>query len=246
MKFLVCISHVPDTTTKIKFTTDGKALDKTGVTFVINPYDEFPLSYAVGAKEKDKSTQIDVVCVGTKAVEPTLRRALAIGADRAFRIDAEALDGYSVAKCIADHVQSEGGYDLILTGKESIDYNGSQVGAMLAELLNLPFASFVSSAQLKETQVEVTREISGGKENVMLSLPAVISAQKGLAEERIPSMRGIRMARRKPLKVITPQKTQAKVTSVHFEPPKGRTDCHYISPDNVEELVQVLTEKGVL
>lgn len=245
MKVLVCISHVPDTTTRIKFDSEGKALDKTGVQFVINPYDEFALSYAVGLKEKNPQVTIDVLCVGPKEVEPTIRKALAIGADKGVRIDRFPEDGYVVAQEIAHYAKNQN-YDLLLFGKESIDFNGSQVAGMVAELLNLPFVSFGTSMEIQGGKAKVKREVTGGSEWYEISLPLVLSAQKGLAEWRIPNMKGIMMAKRKPLEVIPPQSLEPMVKSVHFSYPPGRTKCHFIDPNNIEELVQVLVKIGAL
>jgi len=245
MKILVCISHVPDTTTRIQFDPEGKSIDKTGVQFVINPYDEFALSYAVGLKEKNPEVMVDVLCVGLAEVEPTIRKALAIGADKGIRIDRVPEDGFIVAQEIANYVRGKG-YDLILLGKESIDFNGSQVAGMVAELLDLPFISFGTSMEIQNGKARVKREVTGGSEWYEVSLPLVLSAQKGLAEWRIPNMKGIMMAKRKPLEVIPPQPLEPMVKSVHFSYPPGRTKCHFIDPNRVEELVQILVEKGAL
>ncbi len=245
MKVLVCISHVPDTTTKIKFTSDKKSLDTNGVSFVINPNDEYALSYAIGLKEKKQAEKVTVLCVGGKETEPTLRKALAIGADEAVRIDASPIDGFFVAKQIAEYAKGQD-FQLFLFGKESIDFNGMQVSSMVAELLDLPAVYSVSAAEIAGNSVKATREISGGSETVEMPLPAVLAANKDLAKERIPNIRGIRMAKRKPLNVIPPAQAESLVETVQFEYPQGRTDCKKIDPDNIEELVKILAEKGAL
>ena len=245
MKVLVAISHVPDTTTRITFTEDKKALNKQGVTFIINPYDEFSLSYAVGLKEQNKAKEVIVLCVGPKEVESTLKKALAIGADKAVRIDTEPKDAFIVAANIAAYAKEQN-FDLLLFGKESIDFNGSQVPGMVAELLQLPFVSFATKMEIENGKAKVTREISGGSELLEVELPLVLSAQKGLAKERIPNMRGIMMARRKPVEVIAPTETQPKVETLQLDYPKGRTQCKFIDPENIDELVQVLVNLGAL
>lgn len=241
MKVLVCISHVPDTTAKINFTPDQKAFDTNGVSFVINPYDEFGLTRAVWLQEKQGAT-VTVVNVGTAVTEPTLRKALAIGANDAIRIDAEPIDAFFVAKQIA-HIARENNYDLIIAGRESIDYNGSQVPGMLAAMLDIPFVNACVGLEVEGDKAQVIREIDGGKEKSTISIPAVIAGQKGLVEEkdlRIPNMRGIMQARTKPLNVIQPVEAGVKTVAVHYEKPAPKAACKMISPDNVEELVDLL------
>ena len=194
MKTLICISHVPDTTTKIQYTADGSELDKTGVTFVINPYDEYGLVRAIEFKEAGIQNSITALCVGGAEVEPTLRKALAIGADDAVRIDGHPHDAFYVAKQIAEYAKDKG-FDVIFAGKESIDYNGSQVPGMVAELLGLPFVSLATKVDDSGESVNVHREIDGGYEVMTAPKPVVISTQKGVAEWRIPNMRGIMAAR---------------------------------------------------
>lgn len=241
MKILVCISHVPDTTAKINFTPDNKSFDTNGVSFVINPYDEFGLTRAVWLQEKLGAT-VTVVNVGTAVTEPTLRKALAIGANDAIRVDAEPTDAFFVAKQIA-HLVKENGYDLVIAGRESIDYNGSQVPGMLAALLNWPFVNACVGLELDGNTATAIREIDGGKEKSQFSLPAVIAGQKGLVEEkdlRIPNMRGIMQARTKPLQVVAPVDADKSTEAVHYEKPAPKGACKMIDPNNVEELVQLL------
>jgi len=246
MKILVCISHVPDTTTKIQFDEQGTELNKTGVTFVVNPYCEYGLSRAIGFKEEGKSVEITVICVGGPEVEPTLRKALAIGADDAVRIDAQPTDSAMVAKLIADYA-FEREYSVIFTGKESIDFNSSMVPGMIAEYLHIPFASFATHMELvDEHKAEVHSEIEGGKEILEVGLPAVVSCQKGIAEWRIPNMRGIMAARKKPLSVVKPEVTVEYIDTLKFAYPPAKGDCQYFVPEKANQLVDTLFEKGII
>lgn len=241
MKILVCISHVPDTTSKINFTDGDTKFDTNGVQFVINPNDEFGLTRAMWFKEKQGAT-VDVVNVGGPETEPTLRKALAIGADSAIRVNTAATDGFAVAKQLANVVK-DGGYDLIIAGRESIDYNGGMVPGMLAELIDANFVTNCISLEVDGTNVKAMREIDGGKETVTTALPLVIGGQKGLVEEsdlRIPNMRGIMQARQKPLKVVEPADTTTETSTVKFEKPEPRGAVKMISPDNLDELINLL------
>lgn len=241
MKILVCISHVPDTTSKINFTDGDTKFDTSGVQFVINPNDEFGLTRAMWFKEKQGAT-VDVVNVGGPETEPTLRKALAIGADSAIRVNTPATDGFAVAKQLANVVK-DGGYDLVIAGRESIDYNGGMVPGMLAELTNANFVTNCISLEVDGTNVKAVREIDGGKESVSTSLPLVIGGQKGLVEEsdlRIPNMRGIMMARQKPLKVMEPVEATKETSTVKFEKPEPKGAVTLVSPDNLDELVNLL------
>lgn len=248
MKILVCISHVPDTTSKINFTEGDTKFDTNGVQFVINPNDEFGLTRAMWFKEKQGAT-VDVVNVGGSETEPTLRKALAIGADAAIRVNTAATDGFSVAKQLANVVK-DGGYDLVIAGRESIDYNGGMVPGMLAAILEANFVTNCIGLEVNGTSVKAVREIDGGKETVSTSLPLVIGGQKGLVEEsdlRIPNMRGIMMARQKPLTVVEPIATEAETASVSFEKPAPKGAVKLVSPDNLDELVHLLhTEAKVI
>ena len=241
MKILVCISHVPDTTSKINFTENDTKFDTNGVQFVINPNDEFGLTRAMWFKEK-QGAQVTVVNVGGAETEPTLRKALAIGADGAIRVNTTAKDGFQVAKELAKVVQ-DGGYDLVIAGRESIDYNGGMVPGMLAGLTNANFVNNCISLEVDGTQAKAVREIDGGKETVTTALPLVIGGQKGLVEEsdlRIPNMRGIMMARQKPLQVVDPLNANAETDSVKFEKPAPKGAVKLVDADNVEELVNLL------
>lgn len=241
MKILVCISHVPDTTSKINFTDNNTKFDASGVQFVINPNDEFGLTRAMWFKEKQGAT-ITVVNVGGPETEPTLRKALAIGADAAIRINTAATDGFSVAKHLAKVIKDEG-YDLVIAGRESIDYNGGMVPGMVAGLINVNFINNCIGLEVDGNSVKAIREIDGGKETVSTALPLVIGGQKGLVEEsdlRIPNMRGIMMARQKALTVLEPISTQAETTSEKFEKPAPKGAIKLVSPDNLDELINLL------
>jgi electron transfer flavoprotein beta subunit len=246
MKILVCISHVPDTTTKVKFSADFKALETAGIQWVINPWDELSLTRALelrddGSKGIDKVT---VANVGTAVTEPTIRKALAIGADDAVRVDAEPSDAYFVAGQLAEVVKNDP-YDIILCGIESSDFNGSMVGGMLAEFLGYPSVSAVSSLTVENGQAVVTREIDGGKEVLEIPVPFVAIVQKGIAKEpRIAAMRGIMMARTKPIRVTAPATVEAVSALVRFEMPKPRAACKFVDADNVAHLVELLQNEA--
>ena len=241
MKILVCISHVPDTTSKINFTDGDSKFDTNGVNFVINPNDEFGLTRAMWFKEKQGAT-VDVVNVGGPETEPTLRKALAIGADGAIRVNTPATDGFAVAKQLADVIKN-GSYDLVIAGRESIDYNGGMVPGMIAGLTNANFVNNCISLEVDGTNAKAVREIDGGKETVSTTLPLVIGGQKGLVEEsdlRIPNMRGIMMARQKPLTIVEPNGITTETTTVKFEKPAPKGAVKLVSPDNLDELVNLL------
>lgn len=241
MKILVCISHVPDTTTKINFTENDSKFDTNGVQYVINPYDEFVLTRAMWFKEKQGAT-VTVVNVGNASTEPTLRKALAIGADDAIRVNAEATDGFTVAKELAEVVKT-GSFDLVLAGKESIDYNGGMVPGMLAALLDFNFVNACIGLEIEGDKVTATREIDGGKEIVNTSLPLVIAGQKGLVEDkdlRIPNMRGIMMARKKPLNVVEATQSEVSTATASFEKMPAKSDCKLVDAENIDELINLL------
>ena len=241
MKILVCISHVPDTTSKINFKENDTKFDTNGVQFVINPYDEFSLTRAMWFKEK-QGAKITVVNVGNSSTEPTLRKALAIGADDAVRVNMEATDGLSVAKQLAEVVKN-GGYDLVLAGRESIDYNGGMVPGMLAALLDYNFVNGCVDMEIDGTSVSLSREIDGGNEVLNTSLPLVVAGQKGIVEEkdlRIPNMRGIMMARKKPLNVIEPVAIENATSIASFEKPAPKGAVKLVDADNIDELINLL------
>ena len=239
MNLLVCISHVPDTTAKINFDAAGKALDATGVQFVINPYDEFSLTKALHLKEAHGGS-ITVLNVGGPETEPTLRKALAIGADQAIRINATPTDAITVAKELKNHIAANA-YDLILCGQESIDYNGQQVPAMLAALLNLPFVNACVDLTIDGSSANATGEIDGGHATYSGSLPLVVGGKKGLVEEkdlRIPNMRGIMTARSKPLQVLEASESDTATQAIKFVKPAGKSSVKLV--DSVDELVHLL------
>ncbi len=241
MKILVCISHVPDTTSKINFTDGDTKFDTNGVNFVINPNDEFGLTRAMWFKEKQGAT-VDVVNVGGAETEPTLRKALAIGADSAIRVNTPAVDGFQVAKNLAK-VAKDGGYDLIIAGRESIDYNGGTVPGMLAAMLDANFVNTCIGLEVEGDKATATREIDGGKETLTASLPLVIGGQKGLVEEsdlRIPNMRGIMQARKKPLNVVEPVDASVQTEAARFEKPAPKGEVKLVDPDNLDELIDLL------
>jgi len=244
VNILVCISHVPDTTAKINFTADGTALDPAGVQFVINPYDEFGLTKALHIKEAQGAT-ITALNVGGPETEPTLRKALAIGADQAVRINATPTDAITVAKSIKNHIQANA-YDLIICGQESIDYNGQQVPAMLAALLEIPMVNACVGLNIDGNMATATAEIDGGHATYTASLPMVIGGKKGLVEEkdlRIPNMRGIMTARTKPLSVEEGQ-NGGNTAPQSFRKPASKSSVKMVAPDQVNELVRLLHEES--
>src|SRR6478736_3010486 len=243
MKILVCITHVPDTTSKINFTDGSTKFDTNGVQYIIGPYDDYALARAIELKETSGAT-VTVLNVGPADTEPTIRKALAIGADDAIRVNAEPTDSFFVATQIAEHAK---GYDLILMGRESIDFNGGVVHAMVGELLGLPSFSPVMKLEIEGNIVKMSREIEGGKESLEASLPLVAGCQEPIAEWKIPNMRGIMSARTKPLKVVEPKATEQSVVAKKYELPAPKGAVKMISADNVGELVTRLkTEAKVL
>jgi electron transfer flavoprotein beta subunit len=244
MKILVCISKTPDTTAKVAFTDNNTKFDSNGVQWIINPYDEwYSLVRAIELKEADASVMIHLCTVGAADAEPVIRKALALGGDEAIRVNADSHDSYYIASQIAE-VARQGNYDLIFTGKETIDYNGSSIGGMVAELLNLPYIALATKFELNGTKAKVSREIEGGEEICEAELPLVVSCQKGVAEQRIPNMRGIMAARTKPLKVVEPIHAETLTTVMKFELPPPKAGVKLISPDNPEELVRLLKEEA--
>lgn len=241
MKILVCISCVPDTTSKINFTENDTQFDKNGVQFVINPNDEFGLTRAMWIKEKDNSS-IDVINVGLQDTEPILRKTLAIGADKAIRINSDPKDSFQVAKLIADFV-SKNNYDLIIAGRESIDFNGNMVPGIISELLGINFITNCVGLDIIKDKVTAKREIEGGTETLTFDLPAVIGGQKGLVEEsdlKIPNMRGIMQARQKPLDVIEVDENNINTETIKFYKPQEKGEIKMIDSDNLDELINLL------
>ena len=241
MKILVCISHVPDTTSKINFSNGDSEFDTNGVSFVINPNDEFGLTRAIWFQEQ-QGANVTVVNVGGPETEATLRKALAIGANEAIRVNANPTDGFFVAKQLAEVIKN-GGYDLVIAGKESLDYNGGMVPGMIAGITGMNFLNSCTDVKVDGTSVTASREIDGGKETVSTSLPLIIGGQKGLVEEkdlRIPNMRGIMTARTKALTILEPVDASVNTKAVKFEKPAPKSAVKLISPDNLDELINLL------
>jgi electron transfer flavoprotein beta subunit len=239
MKILVCISKSPDTTSKVAFTDGNTKFDENGVQYIVNPYDEwYALVRALEIKEAGGG-QVTIVTVGAAADEAVIRKALAIGADEAVRIDADPKDAYYTAMQIANYAKANG-FDLILTGKETINYNGSQVGGMIAEALDLPFVSLAEKLDVNGSSLTLEREIAGGVQVVEVSTPAVVSCAKGMAEQRIPNMRGIMAARTKPLTVVAPVAVDDLTSYVSYTMPNAKSAVKMINPENMDELVELL------
>lgn len=245
MKILVCISNVPDTTSKINFTDGDTKFDTNGVSFVINPNDEFGLTRAMWFKEK-QGASVDVITVGGPETEPTIRKCLAIGADNAFRVNTAPVDSLSVAQEIAA-VAKSGAYDLVIAGRESIDYNGGVVPGMVAAILDANFVNTCISLEVEGTSATAVREIDGGKETVKTSLPLVVGGQKGLVEEsdlRIPNMRGIMMARKKPLTVVEPTSSASQTAVGSFSKPAPKGSVTLVEPGNLDQLIDLLHKEA--
>lgn len=246
MKILVCISKTPDTTAKIAFTDNNRKFVTEGVQWILNPYDEwYALVRAIELKEKDPSTVLHLIMVGGADCDAIIRKALALGGDEAIRINAEPSDSFYVASQIAA-IAKGAGYDIIFTGKETIDFNGASVGGMVAGLLDLPFISLAAKFDLSGNEATLVREIEGGEETVSVKLPLVIGCQKGMAEQRIPNMKGIMGARSKPLKAVEPVASELFTEIVSFELPPAKKGVKLVPADNPEELVRLLHEEAKL
>jgi electron transfer flavoprotein beta subunit len=244
MKILVCISKTPDTTSRIAFKENNTVFDDAGVQWIVNPYDEwYALVRAVELKEKDPATIVHLISVAGADAEPIIRKALAVGGDEAIRVNLVSEDSYSIAVQIAEVARS-GGYDLIFTGKETIDYNASSIGGMVAELLDMPYISLATQFDLTGNTATVVREIEGGEEVCEVALPVVVSCQKGVAEQRIPNMRGIMASRTKPLKVVEPVSVDALTKVASFEMPPAKAGVKLVPADNITELVRLLNEEA--
>lgn len=242
MKILVCISNVPDTTTKITFTNDNAEFNSAGVQFIVNPYDEIALAKAIEICEGGKGT-VTVINVGEASTEPTIRKALATGADDAVRVNATPRDAWFVAKQIANYVKDKN-FDIILTGRESIDYNGAQVASFLGELLAIPSVSIAKNIDIQDNMAQIDREIEGGKEVLTVPLPFIAGTAEGVAEPKIPNMRGIMSARTKPLQVIEPIEVPILSVIEKFEIPEPRGAVTLVSADEPEKLVELLHSKA--
>lgn len=244
MKILVCISKTPDTTAKIAFSDNNTKFETAGVQFIINPYDEwYALVRAIELKEADPATIIHLINVGTADNDPIIRKALALGGDEAFRINTDKADSFYIASQIAA-VSKDGAYDLIFTGKETIDYNGSSIGGMVAEILDLPYISHAVKFDLDGGNALVVREIDGGEETDKVAFPVVVSCQKGMAEQRIPNMKGIMGARTKPLKIVEPVVAETYTTIASFDLPPAKAGVKLVSAETPEELVRLLHEEA--
>ncbi|MHB1922881.1 MAG: electron transfer flavoprotein subunit beta/FixA family protein [Chitinophagaceae bacterium] len=244
MKILVCISKTPDTTAKIAFKDNNTKFNEQEVTFIINPYDEwYALVRALELKEQVEATSIDLITVGGPDSEPILRKAFALGGDAGIRINSTSQDDFYIATQIAE-VARTGGYDLILTGKETIDFNGSSIGGMLAGFLDIPFISLATHLELNDQEVSLHREVEGGEEICSVHLPAVVSCQKGMAEQRIANVRGIMSARTKPLKVLEPIEADQMTQFLEFELPPVKSGIKWVAPDQMEELVRLLHQEA--
>ncbi|MEY4058374.1 MAG: hypothetical protein RLZ50_1586 [Bacteroidota bacterium] len=244
MNILVCISKTPDTTAKIAFTEGNTKFDENGVQWIINPYDEwYSLVRAIEIKEKDPTTNIHLITVGGPEAEPIIRKALALGGDEAIRVNINSNDSYVIAQQIAA-IAKQGSYDLIMTGKETIDYNSACIGSMLSAILDLPYISLANHLEVNGNTATIQREIEGGEETNEVILPMIISCQKGMAEQRIPNMRGIMAARTKPLKVVEPLATNAHTSIKEFSLPPSKTGVKLIAPDQMDELVKLLKEEA--
>lgn len=244
MKMLVCVSKTPETTTKIQLTSDGSDLDTSGTKYIMNPYDEwYALVRALELKEATGSGSVTILNVGPADNDSIIRKGLAVGADDAIRVNAEGEGSLFIAKQIAAQA-SEGAYDILFFGKETIDYNGSEVGAMVAELLDIAYVSEASHMDVSGATATVTRDIEGGVEIVEVQTPFAVSAAKGMAEQRIPNMRGIMMAKRKPLKVVEPVSAEVATKVTHYDLPPEKSAVKLIDPDNMDELVRLLHEEA--
>ena len=241
MKILVCISCVPDTTSKINFINNDTEFDKDGVQFVINPNDEFGLTRAIWFKEKNNSS-VDVVSVGNQSIETVLRKTLAIGADKAIRINKNPKDSFETASYLSQYIK-ENPYDLIIAGRESIDYNGAMVPGMISEILNINFVTNCVNIEIDSNKAIIEREIEGGKEILSCELPLIVGGQKGIVEEedlKIPNMRGIMQARKKPLEVIEPVDVIHKTTTVKFYKPETNKEIKMIDAQDLDKLIYLL------
>ena len=244
MNILVCISKTPDTTAKIAFTEGNTKFDENGVQWIINPYDEwYSLVRAIEIKEKDPTTNIHLITVGGPEVEPIIRKALALGGDEAIRVNSNSNDSYVIAQQIGA-IAKQGSYDLIMTGKETIDYNSACIGSMLSAILDLPFVSLANHLELNGNSATIIREIEGGEETNEVMLPMIISCQKGMAEQRIPNMRGIMAARTKPLHVLEPVSSSNLTSIKQYHLPTAKSGVKLIPADQPEELVRLLHEEA--
>ncbi len=243
MKILVCIACVPDTTSKITFTNGDAELNKAGLQYIISPYDDYALARAVEIKEAQAGTNVTVLNVGLTENDAIIRKALAVGADDAIRVDADPTDSFFVANQIAQ-IARQNNYDLILMGRESTDYNGGQVHGIVGELLGIPSLSPVMKLDIDGNVASLAREIEGGKEYLKATLPLVLGCQEPIAEWKIPNMRGIMSARTKPLLVVTPTDNETLTTAGKYELPAPKTGCKFVSAEQAESLIELLKNEA--
>jgi electron transfer flavoprotein beta subunit len=244
MNILVCISKVPDTTSKIAFTDNNTKFDTTNVQFIVNPSDEwYALVRAIELKETLGSGNVTIVTVGPAEDDAIIRKALAIGADDAVRINANPQDSFYVAAQIAEYAKTKN-FDLILTGKETIDYNNAEVGGMIAELMGWEYITPANKLDVNGSIARIESEVGGETRVLECEMPLVISAAKGMAEQRIPNMRGIMAARTKPIQVVEPAAISAQVAITQFEMPPAKAGVKLIDPENMDELVRLLHDEA--
>ncbi len=244
MKLLVCVSKTPETTTKIQLTSDGSDIDTAGVQYIMNPYDEWYALVRALELQEAAGGSVTILNVGPADNDSVIRKGLAIGADDAVRIDvSEEKDSLYTARQIAEYARAES-FDLIFFGKETISYNGSEVGAMVAEFLDLPFIGEASHLEMNGTTATVTRDIEGGEEVIEVETPFALSAAKGMAEQRIPNMRGIMMAKRKPLNVVAPVDYPDTTRIASYDKPAEKGSVKLVDPENMDELVRLLHEEA--
>jgi electron transfer flavoprotein beta subunit len=245
MKLIACINHVPDTAAKILVAADGKSIEKTGVVFVLNPYDEFAIEECLRLKEKNGG-EVTVVSLGSDTHKETLRKALAMGVDKAVLLKDDSLrDSFAVARALADYIK-EAGADAVFFGKQSVDSDDAAVGGMVAEMLGLPSVSVVVKLEINGTAVIAEREIEGGREKVETTLPAVFTAQKGLNEPRYPSLKGIMAAKSKPIEERPATAIAPKAELVGMRKPPSKNPGKIVGTDAsaVGELVRLLREEA--
>lgn len=239
MDVLVCLSKVPDTTTKIEFTDNKTKLNDKDVQYIINPADEwYGLVRGLELKESFGGT-VTSITVGPQEDEAVMRKALALGADDAVRVNAEPKDAFYVAKQIAEYAR-EKNFDLVMMGDETIDQNGGQVGGMIAELLDMPYVVDASDLQVEGNKASLEHKITGGSQVVSVDLPVVVATAKGMADQRIPNMRGIMAARKKQFTVVEPVEQEPHTEIREYELPPPKSECKFIDPENPEELVDLL------
>lgn len=245
MNIFVCVSHVPDTTTKVQVGEDGKKIDSSGVTYILNPYDEYAVEAGLQLKEA-RGGEVTVVCVGAETVKETIRKALAMGADKGIHVVSEPRDSFGTARAIAETLEGRAA-DVVFVGRQSIDYDGWQMAGLLGEMLGIPSISTVTKLDIAEDgSVSAVRDIEGGSEDIVSKLPAVISAQKGLNDPRYPKLQGIMAAKRKPIEDVTPAPYENRVEVLEMTRPPIKSAGRIVGegPAAVKELVRLLHEEA--